>query len=60
MGRITTQNQRSIMDTNKDELKEPIPNDSQGSIAIGMTGAGTTTSTDTKVGAGETQWVNTR
>ena len=60
MGRITTQNQRPIMDTNKEELTEPLPNNSQGTIATGMTGAGIKISTDTKVGAGKTQWVNTR
>ena len=60
MGSITTQNQKLITDTNKEELKEPLPNNSQGTNATGTMGAGTTTSTDTKLGAGKTQWVNTR
>ena len=59
MESITLQNQQSITDTNKEELKEPIPNNGQGIIATGTTGTMTRTSTDTKVGAGKTQWVNT-
>ena len=60
MRRITKQNQRPIMDTNKEELKRPTVNDSQGTIATGTTGAGTTTSHDTNLGAGKTHWVNIR
>ena len=55
MGRITSQNKLSILDTTKEELKKPIPNDSQETITKELTGAGTTTSTDTKLGAGEAQ-----
>ena len=59
-GRITKQNQRQIMDTNKEALKKPTANNSQEIIATGTTGAGTTTSNDTNLGAGETHWVNIR
>ena len=41
-------------------MKEPIPNDGQGTIATGTTGTRTTASTDTKLGAGEIQRVITR
>ena len=60
MGSITTHNQRPIPDTGNEELKEPIPNDIQGTITTETTGAGITSPTDAKLGAGETQWVNTR
>ena len=55
MGRITKQNQRPIMDTNKEELKKPTVNNSQGTIATGTTVTMTTASTDTKLGASEKQ-----
>ena len=54
MGWITKRNQRPK------ELKKPTANNSQGTIATGTTGAGTTTPNDSNLGAGETQWVNTR
>ena len=60
MGGITPQTKRPITHSNKEELKEPIPNDDQGTIASGTTGTLTTASTDTTLGAGETQWVSTR
>ena len=41
-------------------MKKPIPNDGQGTIVTGTTGTMTTTSTDTKLGTGETQCVSTR
>ena len=41
-GGITPKNQRSITDTNKEKLKEPIPNDDQGTIATGTKGKKTT------------------
>ena len=52
--RITKQNQRPIMDTNKEELKKPTANDSQGTIATGTRGAGTPPSYDTNLVTGET------
>ena len=48
------------MDTNKEELKKPTVNDSQGTIATGTTGVGTMTSNDTHPGEGKTQWVDIR
>ena len=60
IGSITPQTQRPITHTNKEESKEPMPNDNQGAIATGTTGIMTTTSTDTKLGAGKTLWVSTR
>ena len=60
MGSIIPQNQRSISDTNNEKLKKSIPNDGGGTITAKTKGTRTTTSTDTRLGAGETQWVNTR
>ena len=37
-----------------------MPNNEQGVIVTGTTGTLTTTSTNTKLGAGETLWVSTR
>ena len=54
MGRIAKRNQPP------NELKKPTSNDSQETIATGTTGARTTASNDDNLGAGETQWVNTR
>ena len=42
MESINPQNQQSITDTNKEKLKEPIPNDDQGTIATGTKGKKTT------------------
>ena len=41
-------------------MKKPIPNDGQRTITTETKETKTTTSTDTRLGAGETQWVNTR
>jgi hypothetical protein len=60
MGSISPTNQRPITDTNNEKLKKPIPNDGQGTITTGTKRTRTITSIDTRLGAGETQWVNTR
>ena len=59
IGRITPQSHRQIPHTNKEELKEPMPNDGQEAILTGTTGT-MTTSADTKLGADKIQWVSTR
>ena len=53
------QNQRSILDTNNGKLKKPIPTDGQRTITTETKETRKITSTDTRVGAGETQWVST-
>ena len=60
MESLTPQIQQSITGTNKDKLKEPVLNNGQRTIATGTTGTRTTPSTDIKLRAGETHWVNTR
>ena len=50
MENTTPHTQRPIMNTNKEGLQVPIPNDDQGTIATETTGTMTTTSTDTKLG----------
>ena len=60
MGGISPKKQRSISDTNNEKLKKPILNDDQRIITTETKGTRTTSSTDTRLGAGETQWVNTR
>ena len=54
MGRITKRNQRPK------ELKNPTANNSQETILTGTSGAGEMTSNDSNIGAGETQWINSR
>ena len=56
----SSQNQRSILDTNICKLKKPIPNDGQRIITTKTKEMRTITSTDTRLGAGETQWVHAR
>ena len=56
----SSQNQRSILDTNNCKLKKPIPNNGQRTITTETKEIRTITSTDTRLGAGKTQWVNTR
>ena len=56
----SSQNQQSILDTNNGKLKKPIPSDGQLIITTETKEIRTITSTDTKLGAGEIQWVNTR
>ena len=56
----SSQNQRSILDTNNCKLKKPIPNNGQRTITTETKEMRTITSTDTRLGAGKTQWVNTR
>ena len=60
MGGISLQNQRSISDTNNEKVKKQKPNDGQRTIATEIKGTRTTASTDTRLGAGKTQWVNIR
>ena len=60
MGGVSPQNQRSTLDTNNGKLKKSIPNDGQRTITTETKETRKTTSTDTRLEAGETQWVNTR
>ena len=55
-----SKNQQPILDTNNCKLKRPIPNDDQRIIATKTKEMRTITSTDTRLGAGEIQWINTR
>ena len=60
MERITTQTQLPITYTDKEDLKEPIPNDDEGTITTGKMGTMTTTSTVIKLGPAKIQLVSTR
>ena len=52
--------QQSILDTNNCKLKRPIPNDAQRIIVTKTKEMRTKISTNTRLGAGEIQWVSTR
>ena len=60
MAGSSPQKQRLILDTSNGKLNKPIASDGQRSITLEEKEIRTMPSTDTGVGAGKTQWVNTR